>query len=29
MAALNNKARDFSAPLLLVMFDAAISHRRL
>jgi hypothetical protein len=28
MAALNNKARDSSASLLLVMFDAAISHRR-
>jgi hypothetical protein len=25
---LNNKARDFSVPLLLLMFDAAISHRR-
>jgi hypothetical protein len=29
MAALNNKARDVSVPLLLLMFDAAISHRRL
>jgi hypothetical protein len=28
MAALNNQARDFSVPLLLVMFDAAVSHRR-
>jgi hypothetical protein len=28
MAASNNEARDFSVPLLLLMFDAAISHRR-